>query len=183
MKAVYSTLLVISLVVAHLTAFAGPISDTFSDSVFGVKWTDDIETVKNKFPGGKVDDKHGILMYSVYDGREVLKTKRTDKDKITFVFDSTRKLNGVSIKFPYDGKERWTELVNKAITYFGAPDKGDVTSGAGGGRANIVWPRDNGIRLSLSMIPEMKVLGFDDEMSMYIGRVVPVEASKTELGF
>ena len=179
MRILYSVMLVMSLLVISLTAFAGPISDTFSDSVFGLKWTDDIETVKIKIPGRKVDDKYGILMYTVRDGREVLKMKRTDKDKITFVFDSTRKLNGVSIEFPYDGSESWGELLNKTTTYFGAHD----TNTASGYGLNIVWPRDNNITLTLSLIPKMKVLGFDYDMLMNIGRVVSVEASKTELGF
>lgn len=179
MRVLYSVMLVITLLAISMTAFAGPISDTFSDSVFGVKWTDDIEIVKNKFPDGKIDDKHGVLMYLVYDGRDVLKMKRTDKDKITFVFDSTRKLNGVSIEFPYDGSESWTELLNKATTYFGAYDKHTAT----GYGLNIVWPRDNDITLTMTLMPKSLGLGFGFDMLMSIGRVVPVEASKKELGF
>lgn len=177
MRVLYSVMLAISLMAISMTAYAGPISDTFSDSVFGMKWMDDIETVKIKIPGGKVDDKSGVLMYTVRDGREVLKMKRTDKNKITFVFDSTRKLSGVSIEFPCDGSESWGELLNKATTYFGAHD----TNNASEYGLNIVWPRDNNITLTMSVIP--KVLGFGFDMFMGIGRVVPVEASKTELGF
>lgn len=114
------TLLALFFVFQSLSAVAGPISDTFSDSVFGVKWTDDIETVKRKFPGGKLDDEHGFLVYEVRDSREVLKTKRTDKDKIIFTFNAVGKLNGVGVEFPYDGIEDFSDLLDKMTTYFGA---------------------------------------------------------------
>lgn len=156
-------------------AFAGPVSDTFSDSVFGVKWTDDVETVKRKFPGGKVKDNAGISVYEVRDSREVLKTIRTDKDKIIFTFNAIGTLKAVSVEFPYDGIESFTELMNKITTYFGAHDQQKSEYGL-----NITWPTDNGITISLILMPEI-IAGYDILMS--IGRVVPVEVSKEELGF
>lgn len=162
-------------IVVTVPVFAGPISDTFSDSVFSVKWTDDLETVKRKFPGGKVKENVGILVYEVRDGREILKTNRSDKDKITFSFDATGRVNGVSAEFPYDGIESFTELMNKMTTYFGAHDQQKSEYGL-----NITWPTDNGVTISLILMPEI-IAGYDILLS--IGRVVPVEASKEELGF
>lgn len=170
----FSVLLCVLVVGFAVPTFAGPISDTFSDSVFGVKWTDDLETVKRKFPGGKVNDDHGFLTYEARDGREVLKTARTDKNKITFAFDAVGKLNGVGVEFPYDGIESFTELMNKMTTYFGAHDQQKSEYGL-----NIIWPTDNSITISLIVMPEM----FSFDILMSIGRVVPVEASKEELGF
>lgn len=169
------TLLALFFVFQSLPAVAGPISDTFSDSVFGVKWTDGVETVKRKFPDGKIKKNVGILNYSVRDGREILKTNRADKNEINFSFDATGKLNGVSIEFPYEGIESYTDLMNKMTTYFGAYDKDKSEYGL-----VIIWPTDNNITLSLILMPEL-IAGFDIFMS--IGRVVPVEASKEELGF
>lgn len=170
------TLLALFFVFQSLPAVAGPISDTFSDSVFGVKWTDDIETVKCKFPGGKLDDEHGFLVYEVRDSREVLKTKRTDKDKIIFTFNAVGKLNGVGVEFPYDGTESFGQLLNTMNTYFGAHTYNENDEIA----MSVFWPTDDGIKLTLVVIPKLLV-GFD--LLMSIGRVVPVEVSKEELGF
>lgn len=175
---VMRTLLALVFVFQSLSAVAGPISDTFSDSVFGVKWTDDIEIVKRKFPGGKIKDNAGISVYEVKDGREVLKTRRTKKDKITFTFNAVGKLNGIGIEFPYEGTESFSTLLNKMTTYFGTYDNDDENTSEFG--MNIVWPTDNHITLTLAIVP--KILGGFD-IIMGIGRVVPVEASKNELGF
>ncbi|WP_294346929.1 hypothetical protein [Prosthecochloris sp.] len=157
--------------------FAGPISDVFSDSVFGVKWTDDLETVKRKFPGGKVDTDHGYLTYEARDGREILKTARTDKNKIIFTFNAIGTFRGVGVEFPYDGPESFAQLLNTMNTYFGAHtnNESDVAT------VDVFWPTDNGINVKLIVIPEVFGLGFNILMS--IDRVVPVEASKEELGF
>lgn len=169
-------LLVLALGFVSTKAHAGLISDTFSGSVFGVKWTDDVTTVKSKFPGGKLDDKSGILIYSVRDGREVLKTKRTDKNKIIFSFDATEKLSGVGVDFPYNGTESFSDLLNKMTTYFGTHtyNKNDEIA------MSVFWPADDGIKLTLTVIPKLLV-GFD--LLMSIERVVPVEVSKERFGF
>ena len=173
-----SVLLCVLVVGFTVPTFAGPISDMFSDSVFGVKWTDDLETVKRKFPGGKVNDDHGFLTYEVRDGREVLKTMRTDKDKIIFTFDAVGKLNGVGVEFPYDGTESFGGLLNKMTTYFGTYDNDNEKTSEFG--VNVIWPTDNNIKLTLAFIPGI-LGGFD--IIMGIGKVVPVEVSKEELGF
>ena len=175
---VIRTLLALVFVFHSLSAVAGPISDTFSDSVFGVKWMDDVETVKRKFPGGKLNDDHGFLIYEVRDGRKILKTTRTDKDKIIFTFDAVGKLNGVGVEFPYDGTESFGNLLNKMTTYFGTYDNDDKNTSEFG--VNIVWPTDNNIKLTLAVIPGI-LGGFD--IMMGIGRIVPVKASKNDLGF
>ncbi|UZJ40451.1 hypothetical protein OO006_08760 [Prosthecochloris sp. SCSIO W1101] len=164
-------------IVVTVPVFAGPISDIFSDSVFGVKWTDDLETVKRKFPGGKVKDDHGYLTYEVRDGREVLKTARTDKNKIIFTFNAIGTFRGVGVEFPYDGPESFAQLLNTMNTYFGAHknNESDVAT------VDVFWPTDNGIKVMLILMPEVFGLSFDILMS--IERVVPVEASKEELGF
>lgn len=133
------TLLALFFVFQSLPTVAGPISDIFSDSVFGVKWTDDIETVKRKFPSGKLDDESGMVIYSVRDGREVLKTKRTDKNKISFSFDAVGKLNGVSIEFPYDGTESFGDLFNKMTTYFGTYGNDDENTSEYGMKYCVVY--------------------------------------------
>ena len=173
----FSVLLCVLVVGFAVPTFAGPISDTFSDSVFGVKWTDDLETVKRKFPGGKVKDNAGISVYEVRDGREVLKTTRTSKDKIIFTFNAIGTIKAVSVEFPYDGPESFGQLLNTMNTYFGAHiynENSEIT-------INVFWPTDNGIKVTLISIPEIFGFGFD--VLMGIEKVTPVEASKEELGF
>lgn len=86
------------------------------------------------------------MIYSVRDGREVLKTKRTDKNKIIFSFDATGKLRGVGVDFPCDGTESFSDLLNKMTTYFGTYDNDDENTSEFG--MNIVWPTDNNVTLT-----------------------------------
>lgn len=52
-----------SVIGSAVVALTGPIGNMFSDSVFGLKWMDDVKTVKRKFPGGKVKDHAGICNF------------------------------------------------------------------------------------------------------------------------
>jgi len=164
------------MILSSTTVLAGQISSTFSESVFGVQWTDNEKVVQSKLPGGDLSNKYGYITYKVPDGREILKTKRTEKDTITFTFNSASNLIGIGVEFPMANASGFGELQNKLTTYFGQPESVPNQSGV----TMIRWPEDDGVTISLSVIPS----GFGRNTLLFgIEKQNQVNVKKEELGF
>lgn len=147
-------------------ALAGEISQAFSDSVFGVKWSERIEEVQEKLPGGKETSllSGAIRNYIVKDGREIMRVKRREKDKITFSFSQGR-LTHIGIEF--DPKiEVYGAILSRLQSSFGAYETLPASESLGG--SIVCWPVDDGVAIRLIQYP-----------SGFAGNALILEISKT----
>ncbi|HWQ27203.1 MAG TPA: hypothetical protein VN367_10560 [Chlorobaculum sp.] len=164
MKKVIAIITVICL--NATAAFAGGISQIFSDSVFGVKWSESIEEVRKKFPEGKETSlfSGAVRNYSVKDGREIMLVKRREKDKITFSFSQGR-LTHIGIEFDPD-TEVYGAILSQMQSSFGAYETLPASKSFGGLILN--WPVDDGVAVRLMQYP-----------SGFAGNALILEISKT----
>ena len=175
-KSVFSFFCFLLLCFLSTDVISGQIGTVFSDSVFGVKWTDSVSEVEDKIKGGSLSNQYGYITYKVPDGREVLKTKRSEKDNIIFTFNSEEKLMGVSVELPMKDTSDFGDLQNKLTTYFGSPAAVPNQAGV----IHMRWPEDELITLSLTVIPS----GFmGNKLMLGIEKQAQVSTTKKELGF
>lgn len=140
-------------------AFAGAAYDLFGNGVLGLKWGDQVDTLKKAFPRVKKIDTLGITYYEIKDGRTVLGIERGKNDIIRFSFDSLERLNAVTVEFKAKASN-FAEAQQKLVTHLGQPLPPDaVTYGAA-----IKWQPDNGVNVSLVM----SSIGFSSTLMMVI---------------
>lgn len=151
-------------------ANAASIQDIFGEGVFGTKWGDSLESVKNKYPKVELKELGDIVWLELEESREVLGVKRQDQ-KLHFSFDSEKRLIGVAVYFDQDDYSR---ALNKLNTLFGEYEKVD------GHHMVLQWKAAE-IVLSLSMVPNG--FGVDTLFSIgYYGLSKP-DATTESLGF
>ncbi|MFT6247228.1 MAG: hypothetical protein ACJAVU_003408 [Cognaticolwellia sp.] len=101
--------------------------------------------IQNVFPSATVENYGEITQLVVEDSRKVLGFDQEKNSKITFSFDSEKRLNGVAIYF--DGGQ-FPSLLLKLNTLFGEYVK-QGTSGV----TYMQWEQDNSVTITLSAIP------------------------------
>jgi uncharacterized protein YuzE len=163
-------LLSILFILALNPASAASIQDVFGEGVFGIKWGDSLESIKNKYPKVERKELGEIVWLELEDSREVLGIKRQDQ-KLHFSFDSENRLIGVAVYFDQDD---YTTALSKLNTLFGEYEKID-------GNYMVIQWKAKELVLSLNMVPNG--FGVDTLFSIgYYGLSKP-DASKESLGF
>lgn len=163
-------ILIIFFILTISPVSAASIQDVFGKGVFGTKWGDSLESVKNKYPKIESKELGEIVWLELEDSREVLGIERQDQ-KLHFSFDSENRLIGVAVYF--DG-DNYTTALNKLNTLFGEYKKVD------GHHMTLQWKAAEFV-LSLNMVPNG--FGVDTLFSIgYYGLNKP-NASKESLGF
>lgn len=151
-------------------ANAASIQDVFGEGVFGTKWGDSLESVKNKYPKVELKELGEIVWLELKDSREVLGIKRQGQ-KLHFSFDSENRLIGVAVYFDQDD---YATALNKLNTLFGEYEK------VNGHYMVLQWKTAEFI-LSLNMVPN----GFGVETLFSIGYygLSKPDANTESLGF
>jgi hypothetical protein len=177
--------LLLALLTAALNpAHAGPMADVFEKGVFGTKWGDTFLEVAKDYPEGKIIDSGGTRFYQVADNRMVFELERPTDAWITFHFDAVDRLNGVGVHFR---EEDFAALLRKLDMLFGkhfVPEyqsMPDVDSGV----VRMTWPEDDGVKLSLSLLPPLTAPADMSETVFYVSYTAlrKPKADKKELGF
>ena len=125
-------------------AFSGEIAEIYQDGAFGAKWGDSIEDLKKAIPRGKREAYKEVVMYVTRDGSPLFNIERKRNAYITFGLDLSKKVNSVSVDFQI---EDYNKLRDHLDSKFGKHimKSDDSTSRI------AVWPKDEGIELSLTM--------------------------------
>ena len=164
----YKGILLILFLVVHTSAFAGKVSEFFSDGAFGVQWGDTLEEVRKSHPEGSIAEYAGIKNYIIPHSKPILKITRDDTD-ITFTFNSLGKLHAIGVSF--EGNE-FGEVYTTLKTYFGDHEPHSNSM-------RLDWPEDEGIKMYLVSLPT----GFSIKPMLTIENVSPAgDGSKEDLG-
>jgi hypothetical protein len=172
-RVVVKSLIFIILLLVQISSSAGEIFKVFGHGVFETKWGQSITDIQNVFPSATVENYGEITQLIVEDSRKVLGFDREKNSKITFSFDSEKRLNGVAVYF-HGGQ--FPSLLLKLNTLFGEYVK-QGTSGV----TYMQWEQDNSVTITLSVIPSS--FSMDTIFSIgYYGLDKP-DISKDALGF
>ena len=175
----FNKILFLLVLIFPLIAEAGQIKEVFGEGVFGVKWGNTIEQVKNVYPNGNLKKQSGYTNYVIQDGRTILGVERKDKNPITFYFDANLKLYAVGIEFPNPNKN-FGVLLNKIDTTFGSEH---ITNNQSKkyNAALVNWKPDEGVSLGLMLIPG----AFSSGQLIFSVKIdlLPESRSKKSLGF
>ena len=136
--------LLLGLLFIAQPAFSGEVAKTYEEGVFGAKWGDTIENLKQTFPRGKRENYKEVVMYVTRDGRTLFNVARKKNAYITFGFNPEQKLNSVAVDFQI---EDYNKLLDNLDAQFGKHIMKSDNSTA----RIAVWPKDKGVELSLTM--------------------------------
>ena len=167
------SLLFFILTIIQFNVSAGEISKVFGNGVFNTVWGQSADDIKKVFPSAKEEHYGEITQLVVEDNRKVLGLNRDENSKISFSFDSEKRLNGVAVYF--DG-DQFSSLLVKLNTLFG-----DYVNQGTTGVTYMQWEQDNSVTITLSAIPSS--YSIDTVFSIgYYGLDKP-NVSKDALGF
>lgn len=150
--------------------YAGNVAETFSKSIFELKWLSSKEEVIKKYPHGKLKTTVGVKSYIIKDGRTLFGVERKKENYISFVFNGEDQLSGVSIQFPMESTDDFGELLIKLNTYFGSAESKPNSFGV----VFVQWPEDSGIKISLTTIPGV----FSSELLFNVEYTTPIQVEK-----
>jgi len=136
--------LLLCLLFTSQAAFSGEIANHYQEGAFGAKWGDSIEDLKKVFPAGKREHYKEVVMYVIRDGRPLFEVKRKRNAFITFGFDTRQQLNSIGIDFQIKDYAKLLQNLDKQFGTHTMLSDDHTTRIA-------VWPRDNGVELSLIM--------------------------------
>jgi hypothetical protein len=136
--------LLLALFLISQPAFSGEVAKLYQEGAFGAKWGDSIERLKEIIPAGKRESYKDVILYVTRDGRTLFDVERKKNAFITFGFDPQQRFNSVAIDFQIEDYHQILDNLDKQF--------GPHTMLSDDNTARIaVWPKDNGIELSLTM--------------------------------
>jgi hypothetical protein len=138
-------ILILTLSLSPMGAFAEDISSTFRDGIFGVPWGVPLDSVIGMFPEGD-SVPLGIAGYQgfwVKDGQTFLGVVR-ERNGVLYGVDDRDGVSVAAIAFPYNRKE---ELLAALTQMFGPPTTNAITKP---GKVRLGWASKGSLRASIT---------------------------------